>query len=394
MNGRVYDPLIGRFMSADPFVQSPGNLQSYNRYAYVWNNPLSMTDPSGYFSLKKFFRAAVAIAIAVYAPELIFNSWAGSAAAGAAAAGATLTTAQVTGMWIASNAAAGALAGGISSDSSKGAVLGGLSGGLFSAAAMTGGVGAEGANSLTRYAAHAGAGCVSSVAGGGNCGQGAASAVFGKYMTNAIGGVNENTPTSEVIAKGVATAVAGGVGSVIAGGKFANGAETAAYGYLFNALGGHGMVAKGIRGFASLVSDLATGNYLLAEPEVWGRTGSGERFRADGVFVHAEDGRTILGGAVVVCEVKCGPTADLTARQVRVYDAISRNDFYLEGPRAASVAAQAGLTVNASGQLYIPDNRFGGTYLGIYEGSAAHLKPGGQKVNWGAIFGGGLKGNE
>ncbi len=29
MNGRVYDPLIGRFMSADPFIQSPGNLQSY-----------------------------------------------------------------------------------------------------------------------------------------------------------------------------------------------------------------------------------------------------------------------------------------------------------------------------------------------------------------------------
>eukprot|EP01031_Cornospumella_fuschlensis_P022512 gene22512-27479_t len=33
MNGRVYDPLIGRFMSADPFIQSPGNLQSYNRRA-------------------------------------------------------------------------------------------------------------------------------------------------------------------------------------------------------------------------------------------------------------------------------------------------------------------------------------------------------------------------
>ncbi|WP_053170456.1 RHS repeat domain-containing protein [Limnohabitans planktonicus] len=47
MNGRVYDPLIGRFMSADPFIQSPGNLQSYNRYAYVMNNPLAMTDPSG-----------------------------------------------------------------------------------------------------------------------------------------------------------------------------------------------------------------------------------------------------------------------------------------------------------------------------------------------------------
>jgi uncharacterized protein RhaS with RHS repeats len=48
MNGRVYDPLIGRFMSADPFIQAQGNLQSYNRYAYVMNNPLNLTDPSGY----------------------------------------------------------------------------------------------------------------------------------------------------------------------------------------------------------------------------------------------------------------------------------------------------------------------------------------------------------
>ena len=38
MNGRVYDPLVGRMMSADPFIQAPGSLQSYNRYAYVMNN--------------------------------------------------------------------------------------------------------------------------------------------------------------------------------------------------------------------------------------------------------------------------------------------------------------------------------------------------------------------
>ena len=49
MNGRVYDPVIGRFLSPDPFVQAPGYSQSYNRYSYVWNNPLGMTDPTGYF---------------------------------------------------------------------------------------------------------------------------------------------------------------------------------------------------------------------------------------------------------------------------------------------------------------------------------------------------------
>ena len=56
MGGRVYDPEIGRFLSPDPFVQYPGSAQGMNRYAYVGNNPLSWTDPSGYF-IKKFGRA-------------------------------------------------------------------------------------------------------------------------------------------------------------------------------------------------------------------------------------------------------------------------------------------------------------------------------------------------
>lgn len=48
MNGRIYDPILGRFMSADPFVQFAYNSQSYNRYSYVLNNPLGWTDPTGY----------------------------------------------------------------------------------------------------------------------------------------------------------------------------------------------------------------------------------------------------------------------------------------------------------------------------------------------------------
>ena len=50
MNGRIYDPLLGRMLSADITVQSPGSLQSYNRYSYVNNNPLRFTDPSGFAS--------------------------------------------------------------------------------------------------------------------------------------------------------------------------------------------------------------------------------------------------------------------------------------------------------------------------------------------------------
>lgn len=48
MNGRVYDPVLGRFIQPDPLLQDPGNLQNCNRYSYVLNNPLKYIDPSGY----------------------------------------------------------------------------------------------------------------------------------------------------------------------------------------------------------------------------------------------------------------------------------------------------------------------------------------------------------
>ena len=47
MNGRMYDPLLGRFLSPDPYVQMPDYSQNFNRYAYCLNNPLIYTDPSG-----------------------------------------------------------------------------------------------------------------------------------------------------------------------------------------------------------------------------------------------------------------------------------------------------------------------------------------------------------
>lgn len=47
MNGRMYDPVIGRVLSPDNYVQSPFNAQNYNRYSYCYNNPLKYIDPSG-----------------------------------------------------------------------------------------------------------------------------------------------------------------------------------------------------------------------------------------------------------------------------------------------------------------------------------------------------------
>jgi RHS repeat-associated protein len=67
MNGRIYDPSLGRFLSVDPVFQFPANGQSLNPYSYVLNNPLSFTDPSGHF-------IPVIIGIAVLAGE-IYNAY-------------------------------------------------------------------------------------------------------------------------------------------------------------------------------------------------------------------------------------------------------------------------------------------------------------------------------
>ena len=55
MNGRVYDPRLGRFLSPDPVVANPFHSQGWNRYAYVRNRPLSFTDPTGLYMSGSYY---------------------------------------------------------------------------------------------------------------------------------------------------------------------------------------------------------------------------------------------------------------------------------------------------------------------------------------------------
>lgn len=57
MNARLYDPLLGRFLSPDPYVQAPEHSQSFNRYSYCMNNPLVYKDEDGEFFLWTFLAA-------------------------------------------------------------------------------------------------------------------------------------------------------------------------------------------------------------------------------------------------------------------------------------------------------------------------------------------------
>ena len=156
---------------------------------------------------------------------MIMNSIFLSAINPALAAG-TLTTAQVMGAWTMASAVSGAavgfassmiMTGGDMNAAMSGGALGALSGGLFGAV----GVSTE-AGSFANYAGHAGAGCLIGMASGSGCGRGAASEFVSKWAT-------VHTDGDPVVA-----VVAGGTVSVVGGGRFANGAVTAAYGYLFN----------------------------------------------------------------------------------------------------------------------------------------------------------------
>jgi len=73
MNGRFYDPIPGRMLSADNYVQEPGNSQSYNRYAYVMNNPMKYTDPNGEWLIAA--AAALVVAGVSYLIGASRNDW-------------------------------------------------------------------------------------------------------------------------------------------------------------------------------------------------------------------------------------------------------------------------------------------------------------------------------
>ncbi|WP_407484001.1 RHS repeat domain-containing protein [Elizabethkingia meningoseptica] len=70
MNGRLYDPLLRRFLNADENIQDPYNTQNYNKYGYVINNPLMYNDPNGQF-LQVLFAIIQIISLVIAAVQLV-----------------------------------------------------------------------------------------------------------------------------------------------------------------------------------------------------------------------------------------------------------------------------------------------------------------------------------
>ena len=241
MNGRVYDAAIGRFISADPFIDGVYSHYGYNRYAYVRNNPLRYTDPSGYFGL---FRAigglfkTVAKAVSAVA-NVIVNNIRPIVAVAASIATGGLASAAVSGIGgaILGGAAAGFTSGAIMTGTLDGALNGALWGGVSGGIAF--GIGSYAA-SLTQTSKF---GRALIKAGLHGASRGGISAIRGNSfvsgfasgaISSASGSITSSLGDDSYALGAAVSATSGGLSSVIAGDKFENGAISGAFVYMFN----------------------------------------------------------------------------------------------------------------------------------------------------------------
>ncbi len=217
MNGRLYDPALGRFLRADPFVQFPKDLQGHNRYSYALNNPLSYTDPSGHFILTLAASAFIATATANIGLVTTISTLAAAGFGDALLHGASFRQALLAGF--ASGVSAGAFSG-------IGTALQGRFGGTFAAGLSPAGFG-------LKALAHGTVGGIASALGGGRFGHGFASgglAALGSGLNNSrLVGRAGFSPLRVAVGAAI-----GGTASRVTGGKFANGAVTGAFSQALN----------------------------------------------------------------------------------------------------------------------------------------------------------------
>lgn len=266
MNGRIYDPVLGRFLQADPLVEDVGTL---NRYTYVHNNPLAYVDPNGFLSVGNIIKGLFAIAIGVASGFSASVLWAAESYAAA----------------IAVAAIGGAAAGVISTGTSEGALFG-----AFTAVAALGIVSQlknaqwayEGgkftaSGNIARGVGIGTANGISADLQGGKFGHAFFTAGVSSMASPAVSGFSDND-----IVNTFAAAALGGTLSEATGGKFANGAATAAFAYTFSqALGSSSSSTKSsseVPSDADLEAYLENSGFwdsdrMLAQEDTWKRVG-------------------------------------------------------------------------------------------------------------------------
>ena len=218
MNARIYDPVIGRFISADSVLQFPDNIQSYDRYQYVLNNPCTFTDPSGHFIPLIAGAILVATKAGIYTTII---TMAITSAAWAAINGASLKDSFKAGLMAAGMAAVSFGIGGLFGHAPGDAGLVNFDGNVL-------------AQETCRAAAHGVTGGISEELNGGSFGTGFASSFMASAASSAISvhygkGTILGTPGDGNVQKTFArTAIAATIGGTVAeigGDKFANGCQ-------------------------------------------------------------------------------------------------------------------------------------------------------------------------
>ncbi len=219
MNGRMYDPVVGRFMSPDPYVQAPDYTQGLNRYSYCLNNPLSLVDPSGYSWFSRNWKSLVSAVVGITVTIVSLGS--------ATSVGAIMISGALGG---ASSGLTGALLNGANIGQ---IVKSTLTGGLWGAAGGFLAAGSGGGAFLERLFKHSFSQAWLEGIRGGNIKHGFISGLASAAGGSAIGKYGSGL---SVAGKVAANAVLTGTVTELGGGKFANGAITGAYEMMFNTL--------------------------------------------------------------------------------------------------------------------------------------------------------------
>jgi RHS repeat-associated protein len=367
MNGRLYDPTLGVFVQADPMVQDPTNLQNYNRYGYCYNSPLGCADPTGYCAFGCFwqpnraFKDLMDVQRSLPGQKIVDHyvlthqwaylvgetaaSWYGGAVG--AAYWQSYYTYQQTG-----SVGKAERAGAISLAESE-------------AFYLVGTYVPAGSEPYWNIAAHAAVGCGAAALSHQSCGRGAASAAAGAAWSNLAPPSYVNLATTMIV---------GGTTSVIGGGKFANGAETAAMGYIFNYCApGHGN-SCGWQSLKALLQDSPLGQAWYA---VFGNPNAPVNEVNTYILYSVQGSAAVGAGVTLQGGLAYTPGQDLAL--FGTYGSLRGFDFglgaawgYNEGPLANfqgnSTAVNAGLGILETGpglSYSIVDGRYSGASLSL-----------------------------
>lgn len=239
MGGRIYDPILGRFLQGDPLVE---DIATLNRYSYAHNNPLAYVDPNGFLSIGNLVKGLLSVAIGVFTGFTATAAWAASNYAAA----------------IAIAAAGGAAAGVVATGTSEGALFG-----AFTAVATLGvtqylkgakwaydGGSFTSAGNIARSVGHGLASGVSADLQGGKFGHAFFTAGVTSLASPGIASISD-----DALLNTAAAAILGGSLSEATGGKFANGAATGAMTY---ALSSASASSSGQMGYADKAARTAS----------------------------------------------------------------------------------------------------------------------------------------